>query len=228
MRGRALDAARTGRSTRSASPPRRRSRCRWSSAGSRSGCSSRSAARRRRATTSGCCRLRRQRRDGRRDRAHASRSSGCARPCAPPRRNAGAGRASCTTTRCRGSAACGCCWSAAARGDDPERLRAAVDEAVARHRGGDRRAARTDPRAAPGRPRRARPRRRDRRASPRAPTDDGTDRGHRGVQAPARRATRPSWRPRIYRIVQEALDQRGLSRATPPARADHRSTRAPT
>ena len=38
-----------------------------------------------------------------------SRNSACATPCAPPRPSGGAGRASSTTTRCRGSARCGCC-----------------------------------------------------------------------------------------------------------------------
>ena len=53
--------------------------------------------------------VRGERRDGGRHRASRSRPSGCATACARPSRSAAAGRASCTTRRCRGSPRWACC-----------------------------------------------------------------------------------------------------------------------
>ena len=87
--------------------------CRCSTAGRRSGCWRRSIAARRAASsarrTSSCC-----------ERSppaprppwrwlRACRPTGCAARSPPPTPSAGAGRASCTTRRCRASAVCACC-----------------------------------------------------------------------------------------------------------------------
>ena len=85
----------------------RRCSCRWASAGARSACSPPSAAIPRARTSSCCWRSppARRRRSPPRGRW---RRSGCASRSPARRPSARAGRASCTTRRCRASAACGC------------------------------------------------------------------------------------------------------------------------
>ena len=67
-------------------------------------------------------RLRGERRDGRRDGAHGRRGSAARTRSPRPSRSGAAGRASCTTRRCRRSAACRCCCRRRCAGATPEAL----------------------------------------------------------------------------------------------------------
>ena len=120
--------------------------------------------------------VRRQRRDRGRARADRRSTSACATRWMPPRPSAGAGRASCTTRRCRASAGCASCSRrrcASADGGDVARA-AARGRRAGRAR--DREPARDHHRPASGGARRARARaRRSRRSSARLSAVEGLE-----------------------------------------------------
>ena len=124
-------ARRRRRATRSARARRpgstRRCSCRWRSAGARSACSPPSAATRR-GRTSGCCWRSPPARRPRSPPRGRSRRSACASRSPARRPSARAGRASCTTRRCRTSAACAC--------SSPPRAGATTRRDARRPRGG--------------------------------------------------------------------------------------------
>ena len=171
--------------------------------------------------------VRRQRGDGGRDRA-VGRGRAAARVDGRRRgRSAGAGRASCTTRRCRGSAACACCSTAALRAAtrgmrSSRRARTAVEQIDAR----DREAAHADHRAAPGGARRARPAAGDRGARAAA------SRAVEGIEVEAeverRRTTRLDARARDRGLPDRpgGAHQRRQARAREPRR--DRACAAPT
>ena len=196
----------------SASPERtRRCWCRWSTAARRSACWPRSiAAPEQRAVHRGgraaAADVRRQRRERGRDGAERARPTGCGARSRPPTPSGGAGRASSTTRRCRGSGAAGAALlRAAARGPRTSTSGDARGDRGDRER--DREPARDHHRPASRRARRPRAARGDR----------GADRAPPRATEPRSRASSTSPDPRparrldaelettVYRLMQEAF-----------------------